>query len=196
MLQKDYKIHIEAIKILLQPKYNGLWGKTWKDTRTDKKDLDLLFEGGLVDELSNYYEGVDISPTDTLITKILLGTMGCVPAYDRFLKTGLGAEELIQKFGRNSMEKIIDGYGKSSGFSLPNYNNYPQMKIIDSIFWQYGYYMDEIREALKNNPSIPVVNTQQNSNINGTLTKGASGYSINGGFANHLEDVVKNGWHI
>ncbi len=197
LLQKDYKIHTDAIKILLQPKYKSLWGKTWTDTKTDMKDLNLLFDKkGLVNELSMYYQGVNISPTDTLITKILLGTMGCVPAYDRFLKTGLGAEEIIQQFGRNSMKQVIDRYGISSRFSLPSYKTYPQMKIIDSIFWQYGYYIDEIEKALKANLSVSVVNTRQNPNIIGTLTKGASGYSINGRPANLLEDVVKNGWHL
>lgn len=155
LLQKDYKIHTGAINILLKPQYIGLWGKTWKDSKTDKNELDLLFnKGGLVDELSEYYQGVDITPTDTLITKILLGTMGCVPAYDRFLKTGLGAERIIQQFGRKSMKQIIDTYGTSSRFSLPSYKTYPQMKIIDSIFWQYGYYMDERGRALKDNLSI------------------------------------------
>ena len=72
------------------------------------------------------------------------------------------------------------------------------MKIIDSIFWQYGYYLDEIMEALKANSTItiPVVNTLQKTIISGTLTKGASGYSINGGHANTLADIVKNGWHF
>ena len=28
-------------------------------------------------------------PTDTLLTKILLGTVGCVPAYDRYFKKTL-----------------------------------------------------------------------------------------------------------
>lgn len=199
LLQKDYKIHTGAINILLKPQYIGLWDKTWKDSKTDKNELDLLFnEGGLVKELSDYYKKAGISPTETLITKILLGTIGCVPAYDRFLKTGLGADGKIQQFGRKSMEKIIDTYGISSRFSLPSYNNYPQMKIIDSIFWQYGYYLDEIEKALKANPyiQVEVVNTRHNPKINGTLAKGASGYSINGGPANTLANVVKNGWHV
>ncbi len=155
LLQKDYKIHTGAINIILKPQYIGLWGKTWKDSKTDKNELDLLFnKGGLVDELSDYYQNAGISPTETLITKILLGTMGCVPAYDRFLKIGLGADGIIKQFGRSSMEQIIGTYGISSRFSLPSHNKYPQMKIIDSIFWQYGYYLDERGRALKDNLSI------------------------------------------
>ena len=33
-------------------------------------------------------------PTDTLLTKILLGTVGCVPAYDRYFK-----KAHVQDFG-------------------------------------------------------------------------------------------------
>jgi len=53
--------------------------------------------------------------------------------------------------------------------------------------------MDEIGRALKDNPSIKVV---KNQNVNGTLKKEASGYSINEDPGNTLAEIVKNGWHL
>lgn len=47
------------------------------------------------DELANIYftKGADepkpISPTETILSKIMLGTLGCVPAYDRYFIDGL-----------------------------------------------------------------------------------------------------------
>ena len=53
----------------------------------------------------------DIS--ETLITKILMGTLGCVPAYDRYFKSGLSLEGVgIQKYGNNSLIKVCEFYEK------------------------------------------------------------------------------------
>ncbi|MCB0737566.1 MAG: hypothetical protein KDC92_08640 [Bacteroidetes bacterium] len=49
-----------------------------------------------------------ISPTDTLLSKVLLGTLGCTPAYDRFLKKGLKKLAIKQTFNKGSLKEIID----------------------------------------------------------------------------------------
>ena len=203
LLQKDYLIHLNAINILWQPKYNSLWGKVWADPRTDRADIDLLFnQNGLIDELSTYYNNVGVSPTDTLITKIIMGTMGCLPAYDRFLRSGLAADGLIKNFGRNSFEAIINRYGTSIGFALPNYTSmihtnlvYPQMKIIDCIYWQCGYYIDELDKEFKSHTgnTVSIINSCSTSPLyrtTATLSKSGTGYSINGGPSLSLGSVV------
>lgn len=71
LLQRDYYCHMNATKRIMDPKYSLLW-KIKPKTRNKAKSL-LFDEGGLYDEIKNSY-GSDI-PSDTLITKILHGTL-------------------------------------------------------------------------------------------------------------------------
>ena len=50
--------------------------------------------------------GKSNNPSDTLITKIMLGVFGNTPAFDSFFRQGFG----IQSFGRKSLTKISDFY--------------------------------------------------------------------------------------
>ena len=95
--------------------------------------------------------------TDTLVTKILLGTFGCVPAYDRYVvsalkRIGIKETKFIKKHKLN--EKAFDEVWKfcvkskttlkevyNSFKKLPeglNHKKYPIMKILDISLWQYG----------------------------------------------------------
>ena len=40
----------------------------------------------------------------------MIGTMGCAPAYDQYLKNGLKKKHLIQTFGSKSMGEIFRFY--------------------------------------------------------------------------------------
>jgi len=200
LLQKDYLIHDGAIKIIWKAKYNSLWGKIWSDSISDSADIDKIFNGGgLIDELTTYYKGKGISATDTLLTKIIMGTMGCLPAYDRFLIEGLRADGKTKNFGKKSFVQIINSYGTMSGFLLPSYTSvistltYPQMKIIDCIFWQFGRYIDEIDSHFRKSLSVglPVTN---GSSIE-TLNENCSSYMVGNTPYSSIEDVVLAGWH-
>ena len=97
LLGYDYKIHKPVVELLF--KYKSLW-----DIKIEKdKDQDLnwfytdLFN--LIDEIKEYYSKKrelikkENSPkkeiSDTLVSKILLGTIGCIPAYDRYFISGI-----------------------------------------------------------------------------------------------------------
>ena len=94
----------KAVQVLLDDKYKDMWSiDWWKFNSNNKyKVLELMFgndnDKGLIKELelcycdneSSLIYDSDSIATDTLITKILLGTMGCIPAYDKFLKDGIG----------------------------------------------------------------------------------------------------------
>ena len=88
--------------------------------------------------------------SDTLITKILMGTLGCVPAYDRYFIAGIKNRKVATGiYNIKSVLQLVDFYEKNADrldqvqqnmtvFDLP----YPQMKIIDMGFWQIGYDLD------------------------------------------------------
>ena len=88
--------------------------------------------------------------TETLTTKILLGTYGCIPANDRMYKTGVGAFGGTQRLGLNSYSEIMRFYWSNwnnirmhlEGAPLAIQDDpetpYPPMKLMDMCFWQIG----------------------------------------------------------
>ena len=116
LLQKDYTIHREPIKIILDDTYSVLLG-----IKCDKllSNINLLFE--LIKKLEDEYEKVRAGikgmvkngVTDTLISKVLLGTLGCVPAYDRFFKDGLKKLRMENfSFNEKSISELCQYYSK------------------------------------------------------------------------------------
>ena len=151
LLQKDYRVHIPVIKIIQEQKYNPLFGIS-AEKLCEEKNLDLLDEIG--NRIRNYYaeetpsfEGRVNNATDTLVTKILLGALGCVPAYDRYY---------IQSVKKNNISSGM--YNKCSVRCVAKFYcdnlavfeelrcelskcgiEYPPMKLMDMCFWQDAY---------------------------------------------------------
>lgn len=97
-----------------------------------------------------------ISPTDTLLSKILLGTLGCVPAYDRYFIIGM--KEMKMKnttFNDTSLNELFDFIEENKNeignaqkqIQTKTSRHYPIMKILDMYFWQIGYD----KELIENN---------------------------------------------
>lgn len=110
--------------------------------------------------LSDYYEsvrtsvkgtGVKNSVSETLVTKTLMGTMGCAPAYDRYFIAGIKNRKVATgNFNVKSLLQLAQFYQKNvdvleeARHDLPlNDISYPQMKLIDMGFWQIGADMEE-----------------------------------------------------
>lgn len=156
LLQKDYRVHIPVVKELLNPKYDPLAGIECIEYR--KPEVQSLLED-INAFLEKYYDEVRLQVkeetpknklSDTLITKVLMGTLGCVPAYDRYFIVGLKDQKVSTGlYNMRSLLKLVDFYEankaqleaardelKVSG--LP----YPQMKMLDMGFWQIGFELD------------------------------------------------------
>ena len=157
LLQKDYKIHIPVVKIILEKKYNPLRGIS-AENLFDAAMLDLLDELGkrIYEEYASQkpsFEGRTNEASETLITKILLGTLGCVPAYDRYYC------EAVKKYGisssiynRESVQQIAQFYlSYKQEFELIRKEvskagtDYPPMKLMDMCMWQLAREMEEDR---------------------------------------------------
>jgi hypothetical protein len=80
LLQKDYRVHGAVAEEILNPRYASLKNLTLDDFTLDSRRTELA------DAL--LHRGA-ANVSDTLATKILLGTLGCTPAYDRFFIAGL-----------------------------------------------------------------------------------------------------------
>lgn len=82
-----------------------------------------------------------------LNTKILMGTLGCVPAYDRFFVDGIKKHKVTTgEYSRESVLRLVDFYEAHNdhleevrrGFECDGLI-YPQMKLLDMGFWQIGF---------------------------------------------------------
>ena len=152
LLQKDYKIHTPVIEELLKSKYNCLFGLECRELNNKETQRKLM---DLESFLKTYYNAlrknektteIKTELSSTLITKILMGTLGCVPAYDRYFINGV--KELNVTTGNYNMQsllKLVQFYEENND-KLENTRkkfkvydlSYPQMKLLDMAFWKIG----------------------------------------------------------
>jgi hypothetical protein len=151
LLWKDYLVHRDVVKriLTLQHLRNIDFSK-----QCDSK-IDEIFE--LSSWIRNWYQdhikhvngtAKKIHVTDTLVTKILLGTLGCIPAYDRYFIEGLRAKGLshsrlskdnflsvvkFYKLNKDDFDSVQQSIKRTSGIY------YPTMKLVDMYFWKIGF---------------------------------------------------------
>ena len=153
LLQKDYKIHIPVVKELSSEKYDTLAGIECSDLRNESNQKLLQDINSFLEQ---YYDKIrrEVKEQDlknklsfTLITKILMGTLGCVPAYDRYFIAGIKNKKVATgNYNIKSIMQLVDFYEKNADqleYAREKMEIegllYPQMKMIDMGFWQIGF---------------------------------------------------------
>ncbi len=149
LLDKSFKVHEPIIKELLKEKYEKLWNIDIDEIKYESKEINLLFE--LLKKLKNIYKQQNKTKkkvTDTLITKIFLGVLGCSPAYDRYFKDGCKKKNIqpYSNFSKKSLINVVEHYKQnekeyksaSKKIFKAGHINYPPMKLIDMYFWKVG----------------------------------------------------------
>ena len=156
ILQKDYKVHAPIVEEILKPEYDCLFGLACADVRNDDvwKQLKKLYDkiAAHFDPIREKVAGRKVTTpvSPVLITKILMGTLGCVPAYDRFFEEGakyLGLEK--KSYNEDSLLELADFYEEHNdrleearrGMRTDDLT-YPQMKLLDMGLWQVGFEKD------------------------------------------------------
>lgn len=155
LLQKDYKVHKDTILELFKEEYKALWDISCEELLKED-NLNLIFKLSIkleeiyIEKRKNIDRRKDIS--EILITKILMGTLGCVPAYDRYFKAGVRKYGVTSgTYNQNSIYDLARFYEEhkekleSYRLNIPKDNiEYPQMKILDMCFWQIGYDLENV----------------------------------------------------
>lgn len=156
IFHKDYKVHTPIVEKVLKPEYDCLFGLACTDLRNNDVRDQLM---KLYDDIADYFDPIreevkgrvvkfPVSPI--LITKILLGTLGCVPAYDTFFEKGLRHLGLKEKnYNEDSLLELADIYEEHNdrleearcGMRVGDLI-YPQMKLLDMGLWQVGFEKD------------------------------------------------------
>lgn len=151
LLQKDYKVHEPVVRIIQEEKYNSLCGISAEELMEDK-NLDLLddisarIRKAYAEERPSF-EGTVNHATDTLVSKILLGALGCVPAYDRYYIQAVKHYDISSgNYSRNSVRDIAKYYiDNKTEFEAIRHQmsecgtEYPPMKLMDMCMWQAGF---------------------------------------------------------
>jgi hypothetical protein len=159
LLQKDYLVHHGVVSQLFNPRYESLWKLDLADKDNDDQYICLIKE--LADKMKAIYRNtikeVDgktkpVNPTDTLITKILLGTMGCSPACDRYFIDGYKDKGLkYTRFNKEFLAGVINFYRDHEtdfrdvqrDIERQSKIQYPIMKLLDMYFWNIGFCLSE-----------------------------------------------------
>ena len=175
LLQNDYLIHVPIVEEILNAKYDVLWNYNPSNIEETEQVANLLFgtkdEIGLVKKIKNHYlfykkssavlydENDDSFVDDNLqttsnelseilVTKIIMGTFGCLPAYDRFFISGLKDKGVKSKLSKQNFLELIDVVNNNfisqiNQFKIKKeFRNYTYMKFVDMYFWEHGYELD------------------------------------------------------
>lgn len=153
LLQKDYRVLVPIVEKILKSEYDCLFGVACADLRESEVQdrLEKLYKciakyfGPIRDEIAGRKVASSVSPV--LITKILMGTLGCVPAYDRFFQDGVATYKVTtREYSPESVLRLVDFYEEHNdrleearrGMRVGDLI-YPQMKVLDMGFWQVGF---------------------------------------------------------
>jgi hypothetical protein len=144
LLQKDYLIHLEVVRKVREKKESSLNRLSFNEYEKNEGCLRKeLFD--LIKCIKKLYQ--PNNATDTLVSKILLGTLVCIPAYDQFFidglrKSGLSFSNLNEQNFQEMMEWCLERRGEFEQAQMEIEKKtikYPIMKIIDMYFWSVGY---------------------------------------------------------
>ena len=91
LLQRAYTVHLGVIEKLTEPTFAVLWEQEFGAGPKDTELLPVVLKAA--DAVRKAYKPFapttdSRQPSDTLVTKVLLGILGCIPACDRYFIGG------------------------------------------------------------------------------------------------------------
>lgn len=168
LIKRDYKAHKEAVRAILKlPTNSILWDYQPTKENIEEANALLFAKEGIYWKIKKSYK--NDTPSEILITKILLGTLGCISAFDRFFKKGISQFDGTVCFGNKKycLTQNLESASKNScatdsfqalaalaakyseSFKIQSDIYYPPMKCVDMYFWQIG--LDKAKEEKEKN---------------------------------------------
>lgn len=147
------------VRVLLRTAYDPLRKLDPRDAAQVAYAKDCIFKkDGLYDIIRE--TGFD----DTVITRSLFGTFGCMPAFDRYMKAGLNwyrKNGSVPEGVRLTQKVSEENYLALCRIAAANYDelmsldlqcgkqSFPIMKLLDLYFWEIGYELDLVSRIEK-----------------------------------------------
>lgn len=154
LLHYAYTVHRPVIDLLAETRFDDPWNADFGASAADVRLIPRVLE--LVAAIQQTYRPFapvsgSAQPTETLITKVILGTFGCLPACDRYFIDGFKSEGLkFSKLDGSFVQRVL-GFCQEHLPVLQNEQasierkegiRYPLMKLVDMYFWQIGFQKD------------------------------------------------------
>lgn len=154
LLQYAYAVHCGVVDLVADARLDGLWGA---DFGAGEADLQLVpLVGELIAGVQQAYKPFvaatgSSQPTATLVTKVILGTFGCLPACDRYFIDGLKSQGLKYSYLNDKFVERILGFchehlpelqKEQASIERRGGFRYPLMKLVDMYSWHLGYEGD------------------------------------------------------
>jgi hypothetical protein len=151
LLQHAYTVHLGVVELLSSPRMSILWQQEFGAGPNDSQLLPIILSAadlvrGTYQSFATANESRDAS--DTLVTKVLLGTLGCIPACDRYFIDGFKAAgfrysylnaKFVTRLSQIAARNLLGLRTAQSGIASATGVRYPLMKLLDMYFWQLGY---------------------------------------------------------
>ncbi len=149
LFQHAYTVHLSVVDCLLQPGFSKLWNYEFGSSDLDMDLVPLILEA--CDGLRAAYSPFGRA-TDTLVTKVLLGTIGCFPAWDTFFDKGYKhsgfkvpsrmTSAFVEQVGSFCRANLQEFQTEQTRIELAQGMHYPMMKLVDMYFHQVGLELD------------------------------------------------------
>lgn len=145
LLQRAYTIHLGVVDSLASPRFAPLWEREFGSEAEDVELIPIILEAAK--EIHKAYSRFG-DPTETLVTKVLLGTFGCLPACDQYFRAGFRSAGLGYSYLNPGFVKKLLSFSRAHLRELRSEQeairkhsgaHYPLMKLVDMYFWQIGY---------------------------------------------------------
>jgi hypothetical protein len=143
---------LHVIDVLADARFSELWISEFGCGEQDVRLIPSLLEiSDAIREAYKPFVPTDKSrqPSNTLITKVLLGTLGCLPACDRYFEAGFRSAGLryssslsaafIGRIADFCHANVSEFYEEQARIEESTGFRYPLMKLVDMNFWQLGF---------------------------------------------------------
>lgn len=144
---RAYTIHTDAVNLILAESYSDLQGLSIDKWDEKKESVEILYK-----EIKETYERAISKSSETLVTKVMLGALACVPAFDVNINSVLRETYPRKKF--STIEKVsalINLCKKESVFDCGiakrlKAMGQPDMKILDFYLFFYGQHLQKLKK--------------------------------------------------
>jgi hypothetical protein len=151
LLQHAYTAHLTVVDSLALSSLSDLWNVDFGSSGQDRELIPIIVRATEI--IKEGYRAFG-NASDTLATKVLLGTIGCLPACDRYFVAGfksLGLE--YSKVNKPFVECLLDFCShnliglrrEQTRIERISTIHSPPMKLIDMYFWQIGFDLEQER---------------------------------------------------
>jgi hypothetical protein len=154
LIDKDCTVHADTLELLSRPELYEFRDCSFAYAKDHVDELIRLTQ----EVLRKYQEHANNcekqrNATITLATKVILGVLGCLPAYDRYFINGIKrAEQQFWRFRESDLRSLLKfaseheaQFEEARLRCSKDDTDYPPMKLLDMYFWQIGF-SEELRE--------------------------------------------------